>query len=874
MVSIVIPTYNEKENIKELLLRLKSILGRGKEKFEIVVVDDHSTDGSWETLQKEKLNFPLRIFKKQGKKGKAYSLVEGFDKTLGDILVMIDGDLQYPPEAISPMLNALGNADLVVANRKNYHYSLVRKALSRIFRFAFGRLLFGLDCDIQSGLKAFRREVYQTVKFAPQSPWTFDLEFLHRTKEAGFRMINVDITFHPRKNGNSKIEFFRTTFEIGLNALLLKFKRIHPQLIAATNPESMLGAGVGYRRKKYVTHTTLPYHQSAIRGFLLWQKTAIYAVFLLLALGFYKNSLSTAIVLVAVLSVTYFLDVIFNLFLIIKSLKTPPEIAISKEELQKVDEKDLPIYSILCPLYKEAAVLPQFVEAIDELDWPKEKLDVILLLEEDDKETQEVASKLSLAKYIRTLIIPHAQPKTKPKACNLGLAHAKGEYVVIFDAEDRPEPDQLKKAYFAFKKVPKEVVCLQAKLNYYNPHQNLLTKLFTAEYSLWFDVTLTGLQSINTTIPLGGTSNHFRTADLVKLQGWDPFNVTEDADLGVRLFKAGYKTAMIDSTTYEEANSKVGNWLRQRSRWIKGYMQTYLVHMRDPIGFIKTNGFHAFIFQLVVGGKIAFMFINPFLWVATISYFAFYSLVGPTIEALYPPVVFYMAATSLVFGNFMFMYYYMIGCAKRNHWQVVKYVFLVPFYWLMVSFGATIALYQLVFKPHFWEKTIHGFHLAKAKESGQIEEIAKEIKAVPGRFRRVKTIITAGSAAAAVIVAASLLGNLLITGDHRWNTTRANQPEDLIASRGAFFPSSNENTQNQSQTQTQKNDQTINVKAPTAQPEAGVSTLALSLMFSAAPLGVILRRFGREQIKTVEKREELSSTAISIARKRKNGRCS
>ena len=233
---------------------------------------------------------------------------------------------------------------------------------------------------------------------------------------------------------------------------------------------------------------------------------------------------------------------------------------------------------------------------------------------------------------------------------------------------------------------------------------------------MWFDVTLTGYQSINTSIPLGGTSNHFRTADLISLRGWDPFNVTEDADLGVRLFKEGFRTAIIDSTTLEEANSKWGNWVRQRSRWIKGYMQTYLVHTRNPYQFVKTNRHHAFLFNLILGGKIAFILINPFLWLATFSYFALYAYVGPAIERLYPAVVFYMAGFSLVFGNFLYLYYYMIGLMKREQYSLIKYIFFVPFYWLMISFAGFYALYQLILKPHYWEKTTHGLHIKKQKE--------------------------------------------------------------------------------------------------------------------------------------------------------------
>ena len=206
----------------------------------------------------------------------------------------------------------------------------------------------------------------------------------------------------------------------------------------------------------------------------------------------------------------------------------------------------------------------------------------------------------------------------------------------MYDAEDQPEPLQLKKAVLGFAKSNKDVACLQAKLNYYNPSDNMLTRLFTAEYSLWFELVLPALQSIDTTIPLGGTSNHFRRSDLINLHGWDAFNVTEDCDLGVRLFKQGKKTAIIDSVTLEEANSNISNWIRQRSRWIKGYFQTYLIHMRHPVKLAKQLGFHIFIFQLVIGARTTFMLINPILWLATILYFTMYAVVGPTIESFYP----------------------------------------------------------------------------------------------------------------------------------------------------------------------------------------------------------------------------------------------
>lgn len=485
------------------------------------------------------------------------------------------------------------------------------------------------------------------------------------------------------------------------------------QKIPPTVKNTMRGAGLLHGKIRFLTHTTLHHSQSALFTFAPWQTVLMIFLLAQIVFGLIVNPLITITVIIGALSLIYFIDVIFNIYVILKSLNKPPEIKLRTDQIKKLDDRSLPLYSILCPLYQETRVLPEFIESIKNLNWPKEKLEVLLLLEEDDRDTVNLANSLDLPKYVKKIIVPPSSPKTKPKACNFGLSCAKGEYLVVFDAEDRPEPDQLKKAYLGFKKLPQDVVCLQAKLNYYNPHQNLLTRLFTAEYSLWFGVILTGLQSISTAIPLGGTSNHFKTKVLKKLEGWDPFNVTEDCDLGVRLFKRNYKTAIIDSTTWEEANSNVKNWLRQRSRWIKGYLQTFLVHNRWPVQFIKEQGVHAFIFQLVIGARMSFMLINPILWLMTISYFTLYGLVGSTIESFYPAPIFYMAVFSLAFGNFMYIFNYMIGLAKRGQWNLIKFVYLVPFYWLMASISAGIALYQLLVKPHYWEKTIHGLHLEK-----------------------------------------------------------------------------------------------------------------------------------------------------------------
>lgn len=483
------------------------------------------------------------------------------------------------------------------------------------------------------------------------------------------------------------------------------------------------GRGFHYNGKKFVSHNDLKHHETALYRLAYSQR-----LFLTLAAGtivifLLINWHATLVFLVAALTLLYFFDLLFNLYLIQRSFTQSPEVKITEQEINSFPESDWPTYTIFCPLYKEWEVLPQFVTAMNDLDYPKDKLQVMLLLEEDDAVTIEKARSFNLPDYFDIVVVPHSLPKTKPKACNYGLTKARGERIVIYDAEDVPDPKQLKKAVIAFTKVPPHIICIQAKLNFYNPHQNILTRVFTAEYSLWFDLVLTGLQSISAPIPLGGTSNHFRLKDLHLLKGWDAFNVTEDCDLGIRLVKKGYKTALIDSTTLEEANSDMKNWFWQRTRWIKGYIQTYLVHMRRPHDFLgHWKEPHVVTFQLVVGGKVLSMLINPIMWVITISYFVFRPIVGPTIESFFPTLVLYMGTICLVIGNFLYMYYYMIGCAKRGHDDIIKYAFLVPIYWLAMSAAAYVSIYKLITAPHHWSKTKHGLHLDNSKATQQAAE--------------------------------------------------------------------------------------------------------------------------------------------------------
>ncbi len=387
---------------------------------------------------------------------------------------------------------------------------------------------------------------------------------------------------------------------------------------------------------------------------------------------------------------------------------------VAEEEVAALKEQDLPRYTILVPAYREANVVGVLLDNLGRLDYPPAKLEVLLLLEEDDEETVAAAKAASPPGHVDILIVPDGEPKTKPKACNVGLYFANGDYLVIYDAEDRPEPDQLKKAVVAFRKGPPNLACVQAALNYFNAEENFLTRMFTLEYSYWFDYLLPGLDRLGLPIPLGGTSNHFRTDVLRELGGWDPFNVTEDADLGVRAAARGYVVGVINSTTYEEANPRVGNWIRQRSRWIKGYMQTALVHLRRPLHLLHTLGLRATLaFLLLVGGTPLTFLSAPVLW----ALFLYWLLTrSHALEPYFPAPVLYVSLFNLLLGNGLAIYFNMLAVFKRRKFHLLPLTLLNPVYWFLHSIAAYKALFQLFTRPFYWEKTLHGLskELARA----------------------------------------------------------------------------------------------------------------------------------------------------------------
>jgi cellulose synthase/poly-beta-1,6-N-acetylglucosamine synthase-like glycosyltransferase len=430
------------------------------------------------------------------------------------------------------------------------------------------------------------------------------------------------------------------------------------------------------------------------------------------------NVIGASVLVIGLITILYVAALTYRLRTFARALQRDPSMVVSDSEARKLWDRSLPTYTVLVPAFREPEVIARLIKELNRLEYPRDRLNIKLLLEEDDEETITAAEAGVSGPHFQIVRVPFSVPRTKPKALNYGLSLARGRrdrgLVTIYDAEDRPDPLQLRRAVAAFRRLPRSVACLQAKLGYYNADQNIITRWFTIEYAMWFSQLLPGLVTQSAPIPLGGTSNHFRRDALEAIGAWDPHNVTEDADLGIRLHRAGYRTGVLESTTLEEANSDFVNWVKQRSRWYKGYMQTWLVHMRHPVQLWRELGPWGFVgFNLFVGGTPFLALINPVFWGLTAVWF-----VGRPefIVQLFPGWLYYVSLLCMVLGNFAFAYTAMVSARATGSPRLVLTAMISPLYWVMMSIAAIKAALQLGPAPSFWEKTFHGLDQPAAPE--------------------------------------------------------------------------------------------------------------------------------------------------------------
>jgi cellulose synthase/poly-beta-1,6-N-acetylglucosamine synthase-like glycosyltransferase len=384
------------------------------------------------------------------------------------------------------------------------------------------------------------------------------------------------------------------------------------------------------------------------------------------------------------------------------SLQPPPPAPAS----QPRKDEDLPIYTAIAALYREAASVARLVEAIEALDYPHEKLDIILVVEPDDLATRAAIARLGPRPHLRMLIAPAVSPQTKPKALNYALPFVRGGMVTVFDAEDRPEPGQLRAAIDAFAQGGPRIGCVQASLCVDNITHSWLSRLFLAEYAGQFEAVLPGLTRMGLPLPLGGSSNHFRTDVLREVGGWDAYNVTEDADLGFRLARFGYAAISFESRTFEEAPIGFTAWWGQRTRWMKGWMQTWCVHMRRPRMFWRDAGWRGMLaLNLFVGGGVLSALVHPLLLfdlaAAGVS-LASGKPASTTVSSAW------LHALTIPAGYIGCAAVAAIGLKRIGRLRDVPWLLLMPLYWVCLSLAAWRALGELVWRPHHWQKTEHG----------------------------------------------------------------------------------------------------------------------------------------------------------------------
>lgn len=416
--------------------------------------------------------------------------------------------------------------------------------------------------------------------------------------------------------------------------------------------------------------------------------------------------ISTVTVLTTLCTFLYLVTIGNRLSLVRRSLRGDPSITVSAEEARSLDDDDLPVYTVLVPAYGEPAVMVGLIAALERIDYPRDRLDIKLLLEADDAPTIEAALAVQSDLPVDVVLVPPGEPRTKPRALNYGMQFAEGELVTIYDAEDHPDPLQLRRAVAAFGRVGPKYACLQARLSFYGGQRNLLTKWFTTDYFTWFRLYLPGLSSMQAPIPLGGTSNHFRRDVLTAAGGWDPWNVTEDAELGIRLQRTGYRVGVLDSVTMEEPNVDVVNWVKQRSRWYKGYLQTSLELLRHPGDVVADLGRRdSWRVALFVGGTPLLAVLNLWFWGLSAFWFMTRaSFVGD----LFPGWTYYLALAAWALGNLSVIYIGLLTLRVVGRPEFLLSALLVPLYWLLMSIAALRAVVQLITQPSYWEKTEHG----------------------------------------------------------------------------------------------------------------------------------------------------------------------
>ncbi len=514
---------------------------------------------------------------------------------------------------------------------------------------------------------------------------------------------------HALRSGHARLQDGRWLFAPQGRALTLLTDRLigsHRHKFLLTSPSLMrkaLSAQFAKKIAKQATHDLANTHAnaSAKTGISTGQKRTLAASLAMVCFGIVDGGVLWALCC-ALFSGAIAFGVVMRLAGILRALDKPNPTA------PPLPDGLLPTYTLLVPLYREEVVLAQLVESLSALDYPSAKCEILLLIEQDDAQTRAVLDTIHLPSHAHVVLVPPGHPRTKPRALNVGLLYARGDCLVVYDAEDRPERDQLRRAAAAFAQGGSRLACLQASLAIDNARETWLTRLFAVDYANHFDVLHQGHSNLGLPLPLGGTSNHFRTQALRDIGGWDAWNVTEDADLGLRLARFGYASRMLASTTWEEAPINLSTWLPQRRRWMKGWMQTFLTHTHHPLALVQEVGIlrAAHILALLIANTF-----GPLVGTWLTIYVLWHAWLGDLLSASVSWSGFAVDLCWAILATVGFVSMLvptLMGIHRRHLWSSLPWLALRGVYWLCMSVAGVQALIEISHNPFHWSKTPHG----------------------------------------------------------------------------------------------------------------------------------------------------------------------
>jgi|GEM_PF-1164338 len=705
LVTVVLQAYREHVSLPHLMNQLMhSIQGAGHE-VEFIVIDQGMYVNTLEYLRSLEQQVGVRIVSRKGRRGHVPVSDDILAGSRGASLLLWDADLRVDPSIAPLVLESLEKKDLVNASIARPRGLLGLPGM--ILRSALSLVLLGVP---RNGIRAFRRTAWEALRLQTvfHKRWSIDTQLLFHARKLHLATDALEARPLPGSMISRAVHRGQSRLLLRLEVAAIRWLLVG----RATLPFLFPPSGVEYTAAGFNNiHDYLFRVDAESAKSHITRETISLAIVTALSVTGILVGISVGLeihigrLIMGFIAALYLGIIVIKLFALQKNVKNPfPRY--TADDIEKLQPSDLPVITIFVPLYQEVDIIPQIFKRLSDLEYPAEKLDIIFILESTDKETIDAWLAANPPAHFKALLSPDVHPKTKPKALNVAFQKSYGDIIVIFDAEILPNIDQLKRAVLAFKQHP-DVSYLHVRIDHYNADYNWITQMFNGEFSFFYEFYFPGLVRMGVPLPMSGHSTYFRRAVIEKVGAWDPYNVAEDCDIGIRLFRRGFqKSLMLDSVSWEQATSTVGTWLSQRTRWMKGFIQTTTVHLRYPLLLKKELGgwknFAWFLF--LVPGSVFLNILNIAQWILFAAWLLTHTKL---VQGLYAPLTLEMSVFTFFAGNFLFTYFNLIGLFKRQRYRLMRRNLLSPVYWFLIGFASVRALCEFFVKPFSWNKTSH-----------------------------------------------------------------------------------------------------------------------------------------------------------------------